>query len=98
MLPPDPALNGRQGGEPPRVAGAGWGDSTHKLCLASQLRCHCVLLCALARFHTRAGPTCCSMPWVFTYNDWSAGTEYDFMAKAAVMSAIQVPGPSWQAA
>ncbi|PRW61424.1 Glycosyl transferase family 8 [Chlorella sorokiniana] len=30
------------------------------------------------------------MPWVFTYNDWSAGTEYDMMAKAAVMSAIQV--------
>ena len=19
------------------------------------------------------------MPWVFTYNDWSAGTEYDYM-------------------
>lgn len=30
------------------------------------------------------------MPWVFTYNDWSAGTEYDMMVKAAVRSAIQV--------
>lgn len=28
------------------------------------------------------------MPWVFTYNDWSAGTEYDQMVKAAVTSAI----------
>jgi hypothetical protein len=28
------------------------------------------------------------MPWVFTYNDWSAGTEYDYMVKAAVTSAI----------
>lgn len=31
-----------------------------------------------------------SMPWVFTYNDWSAGTEYDWMAQAAVTSAIEV--------
>ncbi len=30
------------------------------------------------------------MPWVFTYNDWSAGTEYDMMVKAAVRSAILV--------
>ncbi|KAI3432850.1 hypothetical protein D9Q98_010433 [Chlorella vulgaris] len=30
------------------------------------------------------------MPWVFTYNDWSAGTEYDFMVKAAVVSAVEV--------
>lgn len=30
------------------------------------------------------------MPWVFTYNDWSAGTEYDMMVKAAVRSAIKV--------
>lgn len=30
------------------------------------------------------------MPWVFTYNDWSAGTEYDMMVKAAVRSGIQV--------
>jgi hypothetical protein len=30
------------------------------------------------------------MPWVFTYNDWSVGTEYEYMLKAAVMSAIQV--------
>ena len=28
------------------------------------------------------------MPWVFTYNDWSSGTEYDQMVKAAVTSAI----------
>lgn len=34
----------------------------------------------------------CRMPWVFTYNDWSAGTEYDMMAKAAVVSAIKVRG------
>ncbi|KAI7845916.1 hypothetical protein COHA_000462 [Chlorella ohadii] len=30
------------------------------------------------------------MPWVFTYNDWSAGTEYDWMVQAAVTSAIEV--------
>lgn len=30
------------------------------------------------------------MPWVFTYNDWSAGSAYDEMAKAAVRSAIDV--------
>ncbi len=30
------------------------------------------------------------MPWVFTYNDWSVGTEYEYMLKAAVTSAIQV--------
>lgn len=30
------------------------------------------------------------LPWVFTYNDWSAGTEYDHMVKAAVSSAIKV--------
>ncbi|EFN52174.1 expressed protein [Chlorella variabilis] len=30
------------------------------------------------------------MPWVFTYNDWSAGTEYDYMVKAAVTSGIEV--------
>lgn len=30
------------------------------------------------------------MPWVFTYNDWSAGTEYDMMVRAAVRSAILV--------
>jgi hypothetical protein len=30
------------------------------------------------------------MPWVFTFNDWSAGTEYDHMVKAAVTSAIEV--------
>ena len=35
-------------------------------------------------------PKCCRMPWVFTYNDWSAGTEYDWMAQAAVTSAIEV--------
>ena len=29
------------------------------------------------------------MPWVFTYNDWSAGTEYDEMVRAAVSSAIK---------
>ncbi|KAL4421857.1 hypothetical protein ABPG77_001339 [Micractinium sp. CCAP 211/92] len=29
------------------------------------------------------------MPWVFTYNDWSAGTEYEYMVKAAVTSAIE---------
>lgn len=28
------------------------------------------------------------MPWVFTYNDWSAGTAYDEMVKVAVRSAI----------
>lgn len=27
---------------------------------------------------------------MFTYNDWSAGTEYDYMVKAAVSSAIDV--------
>ncbi|KAI7840394.1 hypothetical protein COHA_005895 [Chlorella ohadii] len=31
-----------------------------------------------------------NMPWVFTYNDWSAGTEYDFMVMAAVTSAIHI--------
>lgn len=36
--------------------------------------------------HLRA----CSLPWVFTYNDWSVGTEYEYMLKAAVTSAIQV--------
>jgi hypothetical protein len=30
------------------------------------------------------------MPWVFTYNDWSAGTEYDYMVKAAVTSGIEI--------
>jgi hypothetical protein len=30
------------------------------------------------------------MPWVFTYNDWSGGTEYDMMVKGAVRSAIAV--------
>ncbi|KAL4447483.1 hypothetical protein ABPG75_004702 [Micractinium tetrahymenae] len=30
------------------------------------------------------------MPWVFTYNDWSVGTEYELMVKAAVRSAIYV--------
>lgn len=29
------------------------------------------------------------MPWVFTYNDWSSGTEYDQMVKGAVTSAIE---------
>ncbi|KAI7840968.1 hypothetical protein COHA_005197 [Chlorella ohadii] len=29
------------------------------------------------------------MPWVFTYNDWSSGTEYDEMVKVAVSSAIK---------
>ncbi|KAL4423983.1 hypothetical protein ABPG75_001284 [Micractinium tetrahymenae] len=29
------------------------------------------------------------MPWVFTYNDWSAGTEYEYMVRAAVTSAIE---------
>ncbi len=27
---------------------------------------------------------------MFTYNDWSAGTEYELMVKAAVRSAIHV--------
>ena len=27
---------------------------------------------------------------MFTYNDWSAGTEYDYMVKAAVTSGIEV--------
>ncbi|KAI7840392.1 hypothetical protein COHA_005893 [Chlorella ohadii] len=30
------------------------------------------------------------MPWVFTYNDWSAGSEYDFMITAVVTSAIHI--------
>ncbi|PSC70561.1 Glycosyl transferase family 8 [Micractinium conductrix] len=30
------------------------------------------------------------MPWVFTYNDWSGGTEYDMMVKAAIRSAINI--------
>ena len=29
------------------------------------------------------------MPWVFTYNDWSAGTEYDRMVEVAVTSGIR---------
>ena len=31
------------------------------------------------------------MPWVFTFNDWSSGTEYEHMVKVAVLSAID-PG------
>ncbi|PRW45171.1 Glycosyl transferase family 8 [Chlorella sorokiniana] len=30
------------------------------------------------------------MPWVFTYNDWSAGSEYDYMVQAAVTSAVHL--------
>ena len=32
------------------------------------------------------GPTARRMPWVFTYNDWSAGTEYDYMVRGAMCS------------
>ena len=32
------------------------------------------------------------LPWVFTMNDWSQGTEYEEMAKAAVRSGIEVGG------
>lgn len=39
--------------------------------------------------HPHAVHPCGRMPWVFTYNDWSAGTEYDEMVRAAVSSAIK---------
>ncbi len=51
----------------------------------SQVTQHMVLTHAVA-----AAGAAHSMPWVFTYNDWSAGTEYDWMVQAAVTSAIEV--------
>ena len=65
-----------------------WRPTSHS---SREPRQHC--FCSLdAMVSTKAstGTTCRRMPWVFTYNDWSAGTEYDWMVQAAVTSAIEV--------
>jgi hypothetical protein len=66
-----------------------------------KLPCHCTSELLIFRGHVVHGnhhrrKVCLltwwmhRMPWVFTYNDWSAGTEYDYMVKAAVSSAVNV--------